>query len=140
MLVVSLYTSSGAVFEKLPAIPRAPTKLRGFHRGTTQQRGSHPIIATTKATGQVLTIQASALYTLCLSHLDCSLWDAGNTVRIPSAYPAICSSPNSSSNAAYWHVQALVRCFGSGNTQRLRHQRSKSIRPRIITWANRILG
>jgi WD40 repeat protein len=60
--VVSLYTSSGAVFEKLPAIPRTPTKLRGFYRGTPQQLGSRPIIATTKATGQVLLIKASALY------------------------------------------------------------------------------
>jgi hypothetical protein len=63
MLVVSLYTSGSAVFEKLPAIPRAPTKLRGFHRGTPQQRGSQPIVATTKATGQVLSIKASAYYT-----------------------------------------------------------------------------
>jgi hypothetical protein len=55
--------SGSAVFEKLPAIPRAPTKLRGFHRGTPQQRGSQPIVATTKATGQVLSIKASALYT-----------------------------------------------------------------------------
>jgi hypothetical protein len=54
--------SSSAVFEKLPAIPRAPTKLRGFHRETPQQRGSQSIIATTKATGQVLSIKASALY------------------------------------------------------------------------------
>jgi hypothetical protein len=54
--------SGSAVFEKLPAIPRAPTKLRGFHRGTPQQRGSQPIVATTKATGQVLLIKASALY------------------------------------------------------------------------------
>jgi hypothetical protein len=54
--------SSTAVFEKLPAIPRAPTKLRGFHRETPQQRGSQPIIATTKAIGQVLSIKASALY------------------------------------------------------------------------------
>ena len=55
--------SSSAVFEKLPAVPRAPTKLRGFHRGTLQQRGTQPIVATTKATGQVLSIRASALYT-----------------------------------------------------------------------------
>ena len=54
--------SSSAVFEKLPAVPRAPTKLRGFHRGTPQQRGTQPIVATTKATGQVLSIRASALY------------------------------------------------------------------------------
>ena len=62
MLVVSLYTSSGAVFEKLPAIPRTPTKLRELHRRSPHQRRSWPMIATTKATGQVLPIKASALY------------------------------------------------------------------------------
>jgi hypothetical protein len=63
MPVLGSYMFSGAAFEKLPAIPRTPTKLRGFHRGTPQQPGSQPIIATTKATGQVLSVKASALYT-----------------------------------------------------------------------------
>jgi hypothetical protein len=45
--------SGSAVFEKLPAIPRAPTKLRGFHRGTPQQRGSQHIVATTVVNKQV---------------------------------------------------------------------------------------
>jgi hypothetical protein len=31
MLVVGLYMSSSAVFEKLLAVPRAPTKLYEFH-------------------------------------------------------------------------------------------------------------
>jgi hypothetical protein len=58
MLVVILYMPSGAAFKKLLAIPRTPTKLRELHRRSPQQRGSQPIIATTKATGQVLvTIQ-----------------------------------------------------------------------------------
>jgi hypothetical protein len=35
--------------------PRTPPKI-------PQQRGSQPIVATTKATGQVLSIKASALY------------------------------------------------------------------------------
>jgi hypothetical protein len=30
--VVSSYMCSGAVFEKLPAIPRTPTRLRELHR------------------------------------------------------------------------------------------------------------
>jgi hypothetical protein len=34
MLVVGLYMSSSAVFEKLLAILRVPTKFRGFYRGT----------------------------------------------------------------------------------------------------------
>jgi hypothetical protein len=51
MPVLGLYMFSGAAFEKLPAIPRTLTKLYEFHRGTLQQLGSQPIIATTKATG-----------------------------------------------------------------------------------------
>jgi hypothetical protein len=40
MLVVGLYMSSSSVFEKHLAIPRAPTKLREFYRGTLQQQES----------------------------------------------------------------------------------------------------
>jgi hypothetical protein len=31
--VLSLYVSGSALFEKLPAVPRMPKKLRRFHRG-----------------------------------------------------------------------------------------------------------
>jgi hypothetical protein len=39
-LMLSLYMSGGAVFKKLPAIPRMPKKHRGFHQGTQHQLGS----------------------------------------------------------------------------------------------------
>jgi hypothetical protein len=39
-LMLRLYMSGGAVFEKFPAIPRMPKKHRGFHRGTQHQLGS----------------------------------------------------------------------------------------------------
>jgi hypothetical protein len=38
--VLSLYMSGSAMFEKLPATPRMPRKLRGFHRGTPHCLGS----------------------------------------------------------------------------------------------------
>jgi hypothetical protein len=39
-LMLSLYMSGGAVFEKLPAIPRMPKKHQGFYRGTQHRLGS----------------------------------------------------------------------------------------------------
>jgi hypothetical protein len=79
--------SGNAVFEKLPAIPRAPTKLRGFHRGTPQQQGSQPIVATTKATGQVLSIKASALYMKVKSRPTvCRYCTIATTMQDPSTF------------------------------------------------------
>jgi hypothetical protein len=40
MLVLTLYTSGSAMFEKLPATLRMLWKLRGFHRGTPHSLGS----------------------------------------------------------------------------------------------------
>jgi hypothetical protein len=84
--------SSSAVFEKLPAIPRAPTRPQGLHSNEGCQLanrrllghasvtrhaligrlrgGSRPIIASTKATGQALSIKASALYTAEASNVS----------------------------------------------------------------------
>jgi hypothetical protein len=67
---LSSYIPNSAVYEKLPAIARTPKKLQKFYQVTLQQLGSQPIIASTKAKGQVLSIKAPALYTDELRRLD----------------------------------------------------------------------